>query len=318
MKLKLFASAMLAASLTMTAGSATAQQKTITFIVPASAGGGGDVSARSVIPDLEKILDVTIVVENITGASGNIGIKRALNAAPDGTTFLFVTGANSANAVTRPQTSVDLADNFEPVVRVGATTLILTVSTQSGIKSVADLIALAKKRPGELKYGSIGPGSNHHLLAEMLKRETGIDLIHIPYRGEAPAIVDLLAGRLDVMFLAGAMQYVSTNQLVALGVTAGKPWPLAPNVPPLKLAGLKSFDYESWNGLLAPKGTPKELIRKLNIAVNEALKTERTKKALEAVGIAVGGGSEEVLAGLIARDKKLFSDIIRAQNLKFE
>ena len=317
-KLKSLICALAAVCLLTSGGSAIAQQKTITIIVPAPAGGGGDISARSVIQDMEKSLGVTIVVENVAGATGNIGIKRALSAAPDGTTLLLVTGANTANAAARPQTSIDLLENFEPISRIGATSFILAASTQSGINSVADLIALAKKRPGELKYGSIGPGSNHHLLAEMLKKEAGINLIHVPYRGEAPAIVDLLAGRLDVMFLTSGMQYVSNNQLIALGITSGEPWPLAPNVKPLKLSGLKSFDYQSWNGLLAPKGTPKEIIQKINAAVNDALKGPRAKNALEAVGIGVGGGSPEVLAGLIARDKKLFGDIIRDQNLKFD
>jgi tripartite-type tricarboxylate transporter receptor subunit TctC len=308
----------LVAAATLFSAAAHAQHSGLTLIVPFPAGGVADISTRSVVPVMEKELGVSIVVENVPGATGNIGIKRAMSAPADGKTLVFVTGVNTANLAARPAATVDIRKHFDAVGRIAETNFVLTVSKQLGVNTVDELIALAKQKPGTIKFGSTGPGSNHHLLGEMLMSEAKISLTHIPYRGEAPAIIDLLAGRLDLMFLTGGAPYVNDNRLVGLGVTAGQPWFTVPQLKPLSQLGLKNFVYISWNGLMAPKGTPAAEIKKLNAALNAALKTEQVHKTLAAAGAGVGGGTPEDMTALINRDMSLFERIIREQKLKFD
>jgi tripartite-type tricarboxylate transporter receptor subunit TctC len=302
--------------LLLSAGAQAQQgQRLMTIIVPFPPGGGGDLSARSVAPGMSEALGVPIVVENISGATGVIGLRRAKAAAPDGTTLVYVNGVNTAYAAAHPTDEIDLRRQFQPVGMIGETNFALVVNPRLGVKSVQDLIAKAKVT--RLSYGSAGVGSNHHFLGEMLKLEAGIDMTHIPYRGEALALNDVMAGQIDVAFAIAAKPFIENNQVVALGVTSPEPWFDLPGVRPLKEQGLKNFDYVSWNGFMAPMGTPPGIIAKLNQALNSALNSDRARAALSTIGVKVAGGPPDRMMALIARDQDLFLSIIKQQNLNF-
>jgi len=290
----------------------------IKIIVPYPAGGGGDIVVRNISPGMEQALGRSIIVENITGATGSIGLMRTIQSPPDGNTMVYVTAINTANAATRPNSSVNLNRDLDAVGRISQSAFVLAVSPQLGINSVQDLIALGKKNPG-LRFGSTGPGSNHHLLGEMFKNATGLQMIHVPYRGEAAAIPDLIAGRIDLMFLTASIApYLDSKQLIGLGVSSAEPWFSLPQLKPLSESGLPNFVYTGWNGLMAPKGTPRDVIVRLNEALAAAIKSDIAVKMFNISGFKPTGGPPEALVAEIDNDMKLYERIIREQNLTFE
>ena len=180
------------------------------------------------------------------------------------------------------------------------------------------MVARAKAKPGELKIGSVGVGSAHHLIAEMLKSAAGIDLTHIPYRGEAPAIPDLVAGRIDLMFLTTAKPLIDDGRVIGLGHTADGPWFNLPGIKPLTQLGLKDFVVPGWNGLMAPNGTPPAVVAKLSEALSAALKLETSVRAFNAMGFKPGAGTPGPMKDQIEADMRLFTTVIRERNLKFD
>jgi tripartite-type tricarboxylate transporter receptor subunit TctC len=287
--------------------------------VPYAAGGGGDIMSRGIAPGLEKVLGRSVVVENVTGATGSIGLMRAIQSPPDGSTIVYVTAVNTANAAARPQSNVNLNRDLTAIGMIAQSAFVLAVSPALGVNTVQELIALGKSRPGGLRFGSVGPGSNHHFLAEMFKSATSLEMTHIPYRGEAGAIPDLLAGRVDMMFLtASVAPYLEDKRLIGLGISSSETWPSLPNLKPLSEQGLPTMAYTGWNGLMAPKGTPPEVIDKLNKALAVALKSEVALRTFSVSGFKPVGGSPEALTQQINADMKLFERIIREQHLTFD
>ena len=225
---------------------------------------------------------------------------------------------HTTNAAVKPEGNVDLLRDFVPIGQTGDSVYTLCASKELGVTTLAEVIAKAKAKPGELKIGSVGIGSAHHLLDEMLKSAAGIDLTHVPYRGEAPSIPDLIAGRIDLMFLTTAKPLVDENRVVGLGHTGAGPWFNLPNLKPLTELGLKDFVVPGWNGLMAPKNTPPEIVAKLSAALNETLKTDAAKKGFNAMGFNPGIGTPAQLTKLINNDMRLFTAVIRERNLKFD
>jgi tripartite-type tricarboxylate transporter receptor subunit TctC len=292
--------------------------KAVKIVVPFPPGGPADTAVRIAQGGMEKALGHPVIIENVPGAAGGIGAQRVRQAEPDGYTLLQAASPHTTNAAVKPAANVDLRRDFVPIGQTGNSVYALCASKQSGVKDFADAVKLAKAKPGELKIGSVGIGSAHHLIAEMLKSAAGIELTHVPYRGEAPAIPDLVAGRIDLMFLTTAKPLIDDGRVVGLGHTGDGHWFQLPQLKPLTAFGLKDFVVPGWNGLMAPKGTPPAAVAKLSEALAAALHTDASVKAFNAMGFTPGSGTPGPMAKQIDDDMRLFTTVIRERNLKFD
>jgi len=292
--------------------------KPIKIIVPFPPGGPADTAVRIAQGGMEKALGQPVIIENVPGAAGGIGAQRVKAAEPDGTTLLQAASPHTTNAAVKPQANVDLRRDFVAIGQTGNSVYALCASKGSGVASLADMIAKAKAHPNELKIGSVGIGSAHHLIAEMLKSAAGIELTHVPYRGEAPSIPDLVAGRIDLMFLTTAKPLIDDGRVTGLGHTGDGEWFQLPQLRPLTALGLKGFVVPGWNGLMAPKGTPAAVVAKLSEALAAALHTEASVKAFNGMGFIPGSGTPGPMNTQIDADMRLFTTVIRERNLKFD
>jgi tripartite-type tricarboxylate transporter receptor subunit TctC len=312
-----FAGAVSALALPRLASAQAYPSKPIKIIVPFPAGGPADTAVRIVQPGIEKALGQTVIVENMGGAAGMLGLGRVKQAEPDGYTLVQAASPHTTTAAIKPG-SVDLLRDFEPVGQTGNSTFTLVVNPKLGVRTLMELVALAKSKPGELKFGSVGNGSSQHLVAEMLIAATKIELTHVPYRGEAPAVPDLASGRVDMMFMASAKQYIDGGQVIGIGVSAAEPWFNLPDIKPLSQQGLTGLVVDGWNGLMAPKGTPAAVIAKLSDALGAALKNEGSIRAFNAMGFRPGTGTPGPMRKQIEDDMRIFTTVIRERNLKFD
>jgi tripartite-type tricarboxylate transporter receptor subunit TctC len=312
------AAALAALSLPRGAFAQAFPSKPIKIVVPFPPGGPADTAVRIAQPELEKTLGQSMIVENVPGASGQIGAQRVKQAEPDGYTLLQAASPHETNAAVKPQSNVDLLRDFVAIGQTGLSVYALCASKESGIASLADMIAKAKAKPNELKIGSVGIGSAHHLVAEMLKSAAGVELTHVPYRGEAPAIPDLVAGRIDLMFLTTAKPLIDEGRVVGIGHSGDGPWFQLPGMKSLTELGLKDFVVPGWNGLMAPKGTPPAVVTRLSGALSAALHSEAAVRAFNAMGFKPGDGTPGAMAKQIADDMRLFTTVIRERHLKFD
>src|SRR5664279_1939682 len=249
----------------------------ITLIVPYAAGGGNDVMARGVAIPMSKTLGQPIVIENHGGAGGSIGTRQVATAAPDGYTLgLGGTGTLAIDPTLYPNAGYDPRKDFAPVGLIATNPMIIVVNPSLPAKNVRELIALAKAQPGKLNYASAGKGSGIHLGTVLFADTAGIELIHVPYRGSGPALTDLLGGHVSIYFssLPPAIGLVKDGKLRALGVTGLKRSPILPDVPTVAEQGLPGFEAVLHYGIVAPAGTPRPIIDKLNAALREALNTD--------------------------------------------
>ena len=290
----------------------------IRVVVGFSAGSGADISARVVGQRMGQILGQQIVVENKTGAGSSLAAEQVARAPKDGYTLLMATIANVINAVVNPNLSFDFRKDFAPVVRLTTTPNILVVHPSVGVKSVKELIDLAKAKPDQLSFASSGVATGTHLAAELFKVMTGVKMVHVPYAGSPQAVTDLLAGRVQVFFSPAStvLQHVREGKLVALASTEAKRAAMAPDLPTMAEAGLPGFETGLWFGLVAPVGTPKEIIDKLARAGNEALKADEVGKALAPQGIDLVGGSPEEFARYLDGEMKRWATVAEAAGLK--
>jgi tripartite-type tricarboxylate transporter receptor subunit TctC len=317
-RIVLTGSAAALASLPRGASAQAFPSKPIKIIVPFPPGGPADTAVRIAQGGMEKALGQPVIIENVPGAAGGIGAQRVKAAEPDGTTLLQAASPHTTNAAVKPQANVDLRRDFVAIGQTGNSVYALCASKGSGVASLADMIAKAKAHPNELKIGSVGIGSAHHLIAEMLKSAAGIELTHVPYRGEAPSIPDLVAGRIDLMFLTTAKPLIDDGRVTGLGHTGDGEWFQLPQLRPLTALGLKGFVVPGWNGLMAPKGTPAAVVAKLSEALAAALHTEASVKAFNGMGFIPGSGTPGPMNTQIDADMRLFTTVIRERNLKFD
>ena len=262
--------------------------KTITWIVPFAAGGPTDGMARDIAAHVAKELGQQIIIENAAGAGGTIGSAKAAKAAPDGYTFLVGhLGYMAAAPSIYKKIAYDPVKDFEPVMRFPDTPMVLLVPKSSPYKSAAELIDFAKKNPGKLNFGNAGAGSTSHLVAALFENKAGIDALSVPYKGAAPAMNDLIAGQVDAMFdqTNTALPQMQGGRLTALALTSTQPLPQFPNVPPLADKTLPGFEAATWYGLYAPKGTPKEVIAKMNAAYLKAMQDKAWTQKMAEQGI---------------------------------
>jgi len=295
----------------------TAAGAPIKLIVPFTPGTGIDLIARQVGPRLSERLGRPVVVENRAGASGNLGTEAVVRAAPDGSTLLVTVNTLVMNRALYPNLSFDPVRDLDPVTLTSWGQLLLVANPKTGISSARELIERAKAKPGSLNYGSPGNGTPHHLAMELVKKQAGIFVTHIPYRGTGPAVTDLLGGQIDVMFLPihVALQHVKAGSLRALAISSDKPHPLLPDVPPLRSLNLGNLDIDMWYGVLAPKGTPKPLVDRLNGELQGILALPEVRTAFETQGMTPASSSAQDFGTLIERDAQRWAEVIKAQRI---
>lgn len=252
----------------------TYPSKPVRLIVPFAPGGSTDVLGRLVAQRLSRGLGQNVIVENRAGGGTNIGAELVARAAPDGHTLLMTSTTQAINVTLYPKLAYDLVKDFSAISPVATSPSVLVVHPSVPAKTVKELIALAKARPGELTYASSGSGSTAHLAGELFKMSAGIDLVHIPYKGAGPAQTDLVGGHVHSMFgfTAGVLPHLKAGKLRALGVTSEKRLPDMPNLPTLHEAGVKGYEVSVWYGLLAPAGTPNEAVALLNAETAKSVK----------------------------------------------
>ena len=295
--------------------------KPIRLIVPFTPGGVTDTSGRYIADQLSTKLGQQIVVENRPGASGNIGSYQVASAEPDGYTLLLgFDGTLVINPHVFEKISFDTVKDFSPIGKIGDAVLILVANNNFPGKTVNDMIAISKKDPQGLSYGTSGAGSSPHIAGELLKQKTGANLVHIPYKGGGQAMTDLLGGNIPLVYtaVAGANQHIKSGRLTPLAVSSFQRSSSLPDVPTFMESGIKDFELSSWVGLLAPAKTPRPVIMRLNQALNEILASTEGKERLNAMGITATVGSPEKFSEQIKFDLTRFAAIVKNANIKAE
>jgi tripartite-type tricarboxylate transporter receptor subunit TctC len=296
--------------------------KPISLIVPYAAGGFADTRMRLLARELADELKTTVVVENKAGAGGVIGTAFLAKSKPDGYTIGSGNLAPlSVNPTLMPKNvSYNVQKDIAPVILIEESPLILSVNNKVPVKTVQELVALAKKEPGKLTFGSSGIGGAHHLSGELFATEAGLKLSHVPYKCGAPASADLMAGHIDMMFEMGyaAMPSIQSKKVHPLAVTSAKRLPLLPDVPTMDESGLKGFESYNWQGVIAPAGTPEPVIQKLNAAFNKILKKPEVQKAFDETGGQVAGGTPQEFAQFIQSETEKWAKVINAANVSVE
>lgn len=289
----------------------------IRFIVPFTPGTGMDFIARTVAPKLAERLGQAVIVENKAGASGNIGADAVAKAAPDGYTLMV--GANTILIAASLYKNVPFnpLTDFAPISLGAWGSLMLVTNPNTGINSVSELIARAKAAPGKLTYGSPGIGTPHHMAMELFKDLTGIELLHIPYKGSAGAVVDLLSGSTDLMFIPihVGMTHVKSGKLRALAVGSPKRHPLAPDLATLSELGIKGAEVDMWYDFLAPKGTPAAIIAQLNTELRAILALAEVRSAFEKQGLDAASSSSAEMSALMEKDYARWAAVIKKNNI---
>jgi tripartite-type tricarboxylate transporter receptor subunit TctC len=314
--------AMAAATLTaapMVAAAQTYPNSPIHLVVGFPPGGINDIVARIIGPKITASLGQTVVVENRAGAGGTIGADWVARSKPDGYTLLLGSVSNLAMAPSLYKSlTYDPTKDFSPVALVAASPNILVVHPDFPVQSVKDLIALAKQKPGTINYASAGIGTSNHLTVELLKVMADIDLVHVPYKGDAPAITAVLAGQVPMMFptLPVALPYIKAGKLRAIAVSSSKRSPLLPEVPTVaESGGLPEFAVSIWVGVVAPPGTSKEIVDKLNAAIRQAVDLPDIREHLEALGAEPAAGTPEEFSAYIASETAQWLKVARAAKI---
>jgi tripartite-type tricarboxylate transporter receptor subunit TctC len=315
--------AAIAALFPWTAGQAAAQAPNypaapVHIVSGFSPGSTADISARVVGARMGQILGQQFVIENRTGAASSIAAAAVARAANDGHTLFVASVANMVNAAMNPNLNFDIIRDFAPITLMTSTPTVLVVKPELGVKSVKDLIALAKAKPDAITFGSSGVASSTHLALELFKSLAQVKITHVPYAGSPQVMTDLLAGRLDGYFCPAstAMQQVRAGKLVALAVTDGKRSPFMPELPTMIEAGVADFESVLWFGLVAPAGTPQPIIDKLARAANEALAAPEVAKTLEAQTVARIGGPPEAFRRHMESELKRWTAVVAAAGLR--
>jgi len=293
--------------------------KPIRIIVPFTPGGSNDVLGRVVAQRLQDTWQQPVVVENKPGAAGQVGAEAAAKSLPDGYTLLVA--PNDVLTVIPnlfPKVPYDPVNGFEPIATLGALPIVLVVNADSPIKSVADLVAAGKAKPDSLTYGSSGNGGPQHVSAEMFSLLTGVKMVHVPYKGNAPAIADLLGGQLSLLFspINSALPHIRSGKLRALAVASEKRVSYVPEVPTLAEAGVPGYKNEIWIGLLAPAKTPKEIVDKVSQEVSRMQAQPEVREKLVAQGIEPMTTTPQELAALIKTDLARWSKVIKETGIK--
>jgi tripartite-type tricarboxylate transporter receptor subunit TctC len=295
-----------------TAQAADYPSRPIHLIVPYAAGGAADSIARILAKRMGKAMGQTIVVENRGGGGSIVGTEFVNKAEPDGYTLLLgQSGPISINPAVYKNLPYDPVKDFAPVSLTTTYPYVMVVNPSLGVKTLKEFVALARSKPGALNYGTTGVGAANHLVTELFDSKAGIKMTHIPYRGTALAVADLLAGQVQVVFAdpVSALSHVNSGALIALAVTSKERSPVAPAVPTMSESGYPGFDAVGWHGILAPANTPRAIVARLYAEIREALKDPETRTLLESQAMQIVGSSPETFAGFIKQDIAVWKEV---------
>jgi tripartite-type tricarboxylate transporter receptor subunit TctC len=290
----------------------------VRIIVPFAPGGSTDVVARILADKLGTEFKRGFVVENKPGAGGNIGADAVAKASPDGYTLLMgTTGVLAINKYLYKEMPFDPERDLAPVSYTSLITNILVVNPQVPVKTVGELVALAKSKPGALTFASSGAGSSTHLSAELFKSMAGVDILHVPYKGSSQALTDVMAGQVTMLFdnAPSSIPFVESGKLRAVAVTSTKRLPNLPDVPTIDEAGVKGYESLSWSGIVAPAGTPRRVIDKLNAAIEKILRDPDVKQRFASLGVEPVGGPPEAFSRHIRAESEKWARVVKTANI---
>jgi tripartite-type tricarboxylate transporter receptor subunit TctC len=313
---------MVAAALAGTSIGSLAQKypsRFIRLVVPFAPGGSNDIIARLIGDKLAEAVGQTVVVENRPGAGGVLGTQTVATAEPDGYTLMIgATSTLAANPSLYTTMNLDPPKDLTPVMQIATGPFVLAVPSSLPVKTVADLIRLAKDKPGTVNFGSSGVGSSLQLTAELFKSMADLDIVHVPYKGLGPALTDLVAGRIQIVFsdMAGLLPYVQSGQLRALAVTGGKRSADLPDLPTLSEAGVPGYEATSWYGILGPAGLPRDIVMKLNGDLTRIVTSPAMKQKFSTLGIEAVTGTPEEFGVYIRSEMAKWRAVVTAANIK--
>ncbi|HUN67709.1 MAG TPA: tripartite tricarboxylate transporter substrate binding protein [Burkholderiales bacterium] len=292
--------------------------KPVRIVVPFPPGGGTDVVARTVAPKMQEILGQAVLVENRAGAGGNIGTEYVAKSPADGYTLVVASAATAINHTLAKNPGWDLNRDFAPVVLLVLNQSLLAAHPSVPVSSVRELIALAKAKPGQVTFASYGNGSSAHLIGELFKMMAGVDMLHVPYKGAAPAVNDLLGGQVNILFadVAAILPHVKAGKVKALGIGSAKRFSGLPDVPTIAEAGVPGFEGGGFLGLVAPAGTPHDVVNTLNAAALKSLAAPEVNERLNALASPPVGESPEYFAKFLRGEIDKWARVIRAGNIK--
>ncbi len=294
--------------------------RAVRIVVPFPPGGTSDILARTIGARLQEPLGQPVVIENRPGAGGNIAADAVAKSAPDGYTLLMGTSSLAISKSLYKKLNYDLLTDFSPITQAVNYTNLLVVHPSSGFNSVADLLAAARAKPGTLVYGTAGNGTPPHMTGELFKAYTGVDITHVPYKGGAPAIADLIAGQIPIMFdnVPPLLPHVRSGRIKAIAVTSLARIAVLPDVPTLHELGLKDFDAVGWNGLLAPAGTPRPIVNRVHDEVVRVLAIPEVRDGLTSQGADIVGNSPDQFAAWIRAEVKKWAGVVQQSGAKVD
>jgi tripartite-type tricarboxylate transporter receptor subunit TctC len=293
----------------------------VRLVVPFPPGGGADALARTIMPRVSELLGQNVVIENKPGAGGNVGAEWVSRAAPDGYTLLYGTnGTHAINQSLYGKLPFDPVKDFTPVARMTRIAAMLVVNPAVPARSTAELIAHARANPGKLTFASAGNGTTSHLSGELFRTMAGIDIVHVPYRGGGAAMTDLLGGQVSMMIdvMPNAYPQARAGKVRGLAVSTASRFPSAPDVPTIAESGLPGFDVSAWDGVLAPVGTPRPIVDRLNAAIRTALDDPKVRQALLDRGAETVAGTPEEFARHIASESAKWATVVKQSGAKLD
>ena len=305
----------------LSASSATAQTyptRTVRIIVPYAAGGNTDITARAISAKLTDVFGQQVIVDNRPGGATNIGSDLAAKAPPDGYTILMGGASNAINMSLYAKPPYDTTRDFAPITLCVKGANVLSVHPSLPARTLKELIALAKAQPGKLNFASSGLGSSNQMAGELLKVMAGIDMLHVPYKGNAPALVDAIAGNVDMIFsgVPALVPHIQSGRLRAIAIGSLKRFPAIPSVPTFDESGLKGYEATTWFGLMAPIRTPKDIVARLNTEVAKIIASAEIQKRFIGDGLEPIGGSQEDFAKFIRDEIAKYAKVIKAAGIK--
>ena len=292
--------------------------RTVRIIVPYAAGGNTDYTARTVAAKVSEMWGQQVIVDNRPGGGTNIGSELAATAAPDGYTLFMGGASNAINMTLYAKPPYNTARDFQPVVWCVQGAALLAAHPSFPAKTVKELIALAKSRPGQLNYGHAGLGSSNHMAGELLKYMTGINIVHVPYKGNTPSITDAISGNVEMVFsgVPALVPHIKSGRLRPIAISSLERFPAVPEIPTFHESGVKGYEASNWFGLMAPSKVSKDIVNKVNADVNKALAMKDVRERFDRDGLITKGGTIEEFGKFIRAETEKYANVIKKAGIK--